>query len=270
MSSPSQFVARAARLVLLFAIAAAGFALFVFGQTAPSAAPSGRQPVLVELFTSEGCSDCPPADALLARLDAAQFVPGAQAIVLSEHVTYWNRLGWSDPFSLVDVDARQEQYKDRFSLDSTYTPQAIVDGAAELVGNNPAALTNAVAYAALTPKAEIAIENAQRTTEAVVFSVRVPAGMAAHRPNMMGVVAEDATESKVTRGENAGHTLHHVAVVRVLKEFHADALDGRPLKLPWSVLSHPDRAPRQIRLVVFLTDRRTGHVLAVAEQTLKQ
>lgn len=232
--------------------------------------PSARQPVLVELFTSEGCSDCPPADALLARLDTTQFVPGAQAIVLSEHVTYWNYLGWSDPFSLVEATQRQEQYKDRFKLDSTYTPQAVVDGAAELVGSDPGALTRAVARAALAPKVEIAIEDARQTTEAVVFSVRVPASLSAVRPNVMGVVAEDATESKVTRGENEGRTLRHVAVVRVLKEFHADALDGRTLKLPWSVLSHPVKAPSQIRLVVFLTDRKTGRVLAIAERTLSQ
>src|ERR1700733_11174064 len=100
-------------------------------------------PVLVELFMSEGCSDCPPADALLQRLDETQFVSGAFAIVLSEHVTYWNHLGWRDPFSFDDMDFRQKEYGERFNLESIYTPQAVIDGTTQLVGNNAAGVTDA-------------------------------------------------------------------------------------------------------------------------------
>ncbi len=141
-------------------------------RSANAASTNKDQPVLVELFTSEGCSDCPPADALLEQLDAKQFVAGARAIVLSEHVTYWDRLGWRDPFSLDAVTERQQEYAERFKLDSPYTPQMVVDGAVQFVGSDQAKLSEAVARASTTPKRQITIENAHWTDGAVHFSVR--------------------------------------------------------------------------------------------------
>ena len=253
---------RSARLALISACAAC-LALCACGQ---NAVPDHRQPVLVELFTSEGCSDCPPADALLTRLDSTQFVPGAQAIVLSEHVTYWNHLGWRDPFSFDQMTERQQQYVTRFALDSAYTPQIVVDGAQQVVGNDLSAVTRAVATAAATPKQPLAIQDARWVDGSVQFAVR---GDTTGKATLTAALAENATHSEVARGENAGRTLYHVAVVRILKDFGSKAADGRPLQLSGASLSQ-DHTTGPIRLIVFLTDRSTGHVTAVAEQTLNR
>lgn len=230
-----------------------------------------RRPVLVELFTSEGCSSCPPADALLAQLDAQQFVPGAQAIVLSEHVTYWNHEGWEDPFSFDAITDRQNQYARHFGLESVYTPQAVVDGAAQVTGSDGQALIRAIAKAAALPALDLAIEDAGISGAAVHFKVRLGNGSAAQNsaPNVSkaavtAVLADDSAESSVKRGENSGRTLRHVAVVRAMGDMGKGALSGRELalKLPNAGQSGP------LRLVVFATDRRSGRVLGVAERTL--
>ncbi len=225
-----------------------------------------RAPVLVELFTSEGCSDCPPADRLLEELDAKQFIPGAQAIVLSEHVTYWNHQGWTDPFSLPDIDERQKEYGDRFRLDSVYTPQMVIDGAVQMVGNDAAAVTRAVASAAQSAKKPLTIADAHWDGGAAMFTVH---GATDSSTKLVAVLAEDATQSQVARGENAGRMLHHVAVLRSIKDFGAYGLDGKQLRLSGGSLSHHKGDSPPARLIVFLVDRKTGHVTAVAEQPLK-
>ena len=247
----------AALLALAFVSASSG--------QAPAASAENRVPVLVELFTSEGCSDCPPADDLLARLDTTQFVPGADAIVLSEHVTYWDRQGWRDPFSLDEMTQRQQSYEFHFNLQDSYTPQAVVDGSAQMVGNNSAAVTHAVGEAATKPKPPLTIVGAQWSAGNATFSVH---GAGDSNIRLVAVLAADATHSQVARGENAGRTLHHVAVVRVMKEFDAASADGRTLKLNGGPLNHKEESSGPVRLVVFLVDHKTGHVLAAAEQKL--
>ena len=231
---------------------------------------TARAPVLVELFTSEGCSDCPPADRLLEELDRKQIVPGAQAIVLSEHVTYWNHTGWRDPFSLDEMDYRQKEYGKRFNLDSTYTPQAVIDGTAQLVGNKAADVIKAVKHAASTPKKSLTVADARWENGAASFTVR---GAADPGSKLVAVLAADGTGPKITSGENAGRTIHHVAVVRTIKEFGANVADGRVLRLHSGNLAHDlahDQASAPVRLVVFLVDRKSGHVTAVSEQNLSR
>lgn len=236
---------------------------------AASSAPTdgGRQPVLVELFTSEGCSSCPPADALLARLDATQFVPGARAIVLSEHVTYWNYLGWRDPFSLQANDSRQQRYSEHFGLDGVYTPQAVIDGSAQVVASDAGAMAKAVAQAAATKKAGIAIENVRLSGDEVAFAVR---STDERRGRLTVALAEDATRSEVGRGENAGRTLRHVSVVRVMKEMSAEAADGRLLTLKLDPAAGSQQRNTPLRIVAFVTEVNSGRVLGAAEETLSR
>jgi hypothetical protein len=240
--------------------------LIVFGALVVSAGiavAETRQPVLVELFTSEGCSSCPPADAVLAQLDATQPVAGAQVIVLSEHVTYWDHLGWRDPFSLDAMTQRQQQYAARFGLDDVYTPQVVVDGSAQLVGSDGRGLAQAITRAAA--KSSLSIQNAHWDGGSVHFAVH---GSGTDSGTILvAALAEDAVQSSVARGENAGKSLRHVAVVRVMQEMGTHADDGRALSLKPAAPSQ-NGATGAIRLVVFLADRHNGHVLAVAEQTI--
>jgi len=237
-------------------------ALIACAQAPQAGQDQARVPVLVELFTSEGCSDCPPADRLLEQLDTKQSVPGAEAIVLSEHVTYWNHLGWRDPFSLDEIDQRQKEYGERFNLDSIYTPQAVIDGAAQVVGNNAAGVTNAIEHAASVPKKPLSVTDTRWENGAVSFTVHgADAGS-----RLVAVLAADANGHQVSRGENAGRTLHHVAVVRAIKDFGANA-DGRALRLSAGSLAK-NQTSGPPRLVVFLVDRKSGRVTAASEQTL--
>jgi len=186
-----------------------------------SAAAGPRMPVLVELFTSEGCSSCPPADALLMRLDKDQPVVGAEVIALSEHVDYWNRLGWSDPYSLSDFSARQSLYANVFKLDDIYTPQMIVDGRVQFVGSNDVEARRTIGDAARNAKTgvtmSLASESAQGRT--VTLAIRVESlsnVVKGGDADVMLAITESGLRSNVTRGENAGRVLNHIAVVRRL------------------------------------------------------
>jgi hypothetical protein len=226
---------------------------------------AARHPVLIELFTSEGCSSCPPADDLLVRIDAQKAIAGAPVIVLSEHVTYWDRPEWHDPFSLESVTDRQQDYGSRFHLDSVYTPQALVDGEAQMTGSDSAALLGAIARAAASPGLALTIEDAQWTGGSVHFKVHADSPPAASANfTLTAALADDSAQASIGGGENAGRTLRYVAVVRTMRDMGKDALDGRPLEL--KTAGAGKNGP--VRLVVFVTDRHSGHIVGAAEQTL--
>src|SRR5271170_8009350 len=133
-----------------------------------------RTPVLVELFTSEGCSSCPPADALLAKLDRDQPIQNAEIIILGEHVDYWDNLGWHDRFSSHQYTERQNQYSSRLNVDGVYTPQMIVDGTDQFVGNDAAHAQRAIVHAAQTPKLNLSLSKPVVNARKVSSSVSLP------------------------------------------------------------------------------------------------
>lgn len=232
-------------------------------QAVQPGATGPRHPVLLELFTSEGCSSCSPADRLLEILDHSQPVAGADVIVLSEHVDYWNRLGWADPFSSALFSQRQKDYVSQLHLESAYTPQLIVDGQRDVLGSDEAAARAAIAKAATNAKAVIDL-NAQRFGASVKVELGVKGGN--RQTDVYVALADDSAQSQVTRGENSGHTLHHVAVVRTLLlagKTDAQGTLNRDLTVPLK-----DGDSGALRVVVFLQDSGSRRVLGVAQTRL--
>ena len=209
-------------------------------------AEAQRVPVLAELFTSEGCSSCPPADQLLQRIDQLQPVSGAQVLVLGEHVDYWDQLGWRDPFSSAQFTQRQQQYS-RALGGEVYTPQLVVDGREQVLGNDPTAVRDAIARAAAKPKFPVHIVTAKRDNATALLTISVDA-IPKGRAEVWVAIADESARSTVTRGENAGRALAHVAVVRSLTKIgsvnRSEGLD-KAVRLPLNAA--PSRA------VVFLS-----------------
>ncbi len=224
---------------------------------ATMASAESRTPVLLELFTSEGCSSCPPADALLARLMRTQPVAGVELIALSEHVDYWNYLGWRDPFSAAQFTDRQAHYAVRLHS-RTYTPQLVVDGGVDLVGSDEASALAAIRTAAATRKGTIVVRR-DLQNRAVLLHTTVN-GIAA-RAEVFVALIEDGLVSQVQHGENQGQSLPHTAVVRLLKvagNIENGAWSGDtplPLDGNWK--------RDQLRAVVF-AQAADGHILATA------
>jgi hypothetical protein len=245
--------------------------LLSFGADSIGTKAASETPVLVELFTSEACSSCPPADGLLADLIHAQPVTGAEVIVLSEHVDYWNQLGWTDPFSSADFSRRQSDYADVFDSHPVYTPQMVVDGRFEFIGSDARESRRAIQEAARQPKAEMTVVFSPTAEDSGALEVRVaklPEGVAG-RVNLWLAVAEDDLETNVERGENAGKRLKHAAVVRRLKKL-AEIKPKASVPLSWSrtVRLDPAWKSSSLRAVVFLQERNSRRIVGVAAARL--
>jgi hypothetical protein len=230
-----------------------------------AAAPT---PVVVELFTSEGCSSCPPADALLQQLAASPPVPGVQVIALGEHVDYWDALGWKDRFSSAALTARQQAYGRALEVDDIYTPQLVVDGRQQLVGSDAASAKKALTRAAAAAHGRLTID-AESAGGAIQVGLRAsdlpPLGKA-DRDEFVVAITEDGLSTRVRGGENHGRTLSHVAVVRSLAT--VDDRGSAPLARPLGVRVPigSDWRRSALTIVAFVQEQRSRRIVAAASR----
>jgi hypothetical protein len=222
-------------------IALTGCVLFAQTPSAPN-----RAPVLVELFTSEGCSDCPPADHMLEQLDP-------RVVVLSEHVDYWDHQGWKDPYSSHENTLRQEEYAQRFHTDGPYTPQMVVDGMAQFVGSDAKRAVAEITKATERPKALVRVERSSA-------GIQVDVDGSPDSASVFLALAQDSGTSQVAAGENKGRQLHHIAMVHSLRKIGSvkrGAAFSQAVPLPASAAEQ--------RVIVFVQEGTTGPVLGAAE-----
>jgi hypothetical protein len=179
-------------------------------------AQPGHRAVLVELFTSEGCSSCPSADALLQQVNGRYSDSGQLIVGVSEHVTYWNSLGWSDPFSSPTYTERQNAYGQRFHLDSVYTPQMVINGQEQIVGSNSAGLLRAIRKEDQMSQMHVHIASASLDGNILTLDFSVSGTIPGKGAEIYAILADDKTSSNVLRGENSGRTLSHVSVARTI------------------------------------------------------
>jgi hypothetical protein len=226
-------------------------------------ASENRTPVLVELFTSEGCSSCPPADALLAKLDHDQPFPNAEIIVLGEHVDYWDGQGWHDRFSSSQYTDRQKDYVDHLHVkEGSYTPQMVVDGTDQFVGNNVSRAQEAIQHAAaqgtrlkLTlSKPAVDGHKVSASVSASALDTTKPQG------DLYAALVDPTDVTDVHGGENGGRHLQHAGVVRSLQHIGSvKQLTSGPVS--FNLKAPGDSKPETMRVVVFAQQTGPGLVL---------
>jgi hypothetical protein len=214
-----------------------------------------RVPVLAELFTSEGCNSCPPADRLLEEFLQEQPIEGVYVVPLSEHVTYWDHQGWKDPFGAQQFTARQQQYGLRFNIDSIYTPQLVIDGTNEYVGSDRRSIERALRSAGRQVKPALKVSGTESNGTLTVVASG-PALATEDDAELWVALTEDGLVVDVKRGENANKTLKHSGVVRVLRSA-GDA------KHATAVTFTVDPAWRRdhLRIVGFVQSRKNKKIL---------
>ena len=223
-------------------------------------------PILVELFTSEGCSSCPPADVALAKLETVQPVSSAQLIVLSEHVTYWDHDGWKDPNSLQALTDRQSSYESALGERDSYTPQFIVDGASTIRLDQLQQMEDVFNKAKTAPKLSVRIGDVEVDASApgvLHASIHADESPDKHSADVYVALALNHVESQVLRGENGGRRLTHVAVVQQLVKV-GKIEKGRSFDRAVDLKLKPGTDLKNLRLVAFVQEPGPGKVLGAA------
>ena len=221
------------------------------------AATESKGFAVIELFTSEGCSSCPPADAVVAKIQNES--ADKPIYILAFHVDYWNRLGWKDVFSSADYSKRQQQYASWLKSSEVYTPQIVVNGKTEFVGSEEGTLRNAI-KAGLQKDA---------TAQIMLSNVKVDKGKARLNYQTQGNVNHNAllialvqktAQSKVERGENAGHTLSHVQIVRSLQSVDLKQSNGSE-----AIILPQGFNAQGWELIAFLQNTSTGAIIGATK-----
>ena len=250
-------------ILLLFAVALAGVSSGMH-----AASPT---PVILELFTSEGCSDCPPADTLLEKLVTTQPIAGVEIIGLGQHVDYWDRQGWKDRFSSAALTNRQRIYQTRFNTESIYTPQMVVDGRAEFVGSDAAAATRALERATASPHGSmtLTIDGDGPHVGVSVAVTGLPHAGGGDRADIILAVTERGLTTDVKRGENHGKILKHAPVVRYMATIGQVAPDASTASVRAAIQVAADWQRDHLALVAFVQELRGRAILASASARLK-
>jgi hypothetical protein len=226
----------------------------------PNALPAGGSPpsppVIVELFSSEGCSSCPPADAWVASLAEAGSLHGVPIIALEEHVDYWDRLGWKDPFAQAQFGERQQAYARVLADERIYTPEIVIDGRAAVPAGDDARGGREALAAASEPRATVRLA---RVGQRVTIDVSEIPRAGEEAAEVWLAVTERGITSEVPRGENAGRRLAHAPVVRALRR--VGVAEGGSFHTETAIDANPAWVPSALRVVAFVQRVRTKHIV---------
>ena len=236
-------------------------------QSAGSSADMSYPVAIVELFTSEGCSSCPPADALLRQIHLRQAPSGQLIVGISEHVTYWNSLGWKDPYSSTLFTDRQSTYASRLSPEGAYTPQMVLNGRAQFVGSDGGALDRALRDDTKRTHFDLRILTSTLSADGVDVKFSF-SGHTSKSLDVVAVLTDDADRSNVQRGENSGRLLQHVSVARSLTKVATVAGDAEKsihLSLPEGFQV---AASSGHHLVLFVQEAHQGTIMGAATASL--